>query len=83
MMVQLSTCSLFSSLSLYQDAGLIFLSAMANGIADSILDKGGSIEEVIFTTLVILSLGTASLGVLLALLGKYKLLDHVSYSPSL
>ena len=65
----------------YQDAGLIFLSAMANNIAESILDKGGSVEEVISTTLVILSLGTASMGVVLALLGKYQLLDIVSYLP--
>jgi hypothetical protein len=68
-------------LRIYQDAGLIFLSAMANNIAESILEKGGSVEEVISTTLVILSLGTASLGAVLALLGKYQLLDIVSYLP--
>lgn len=54
---------------------------MANNIAESILEKGGSVEEVISTTLVILSLGTASLGAVLALLGKYQLLDIVSYLP--
>lgn len=54
---------------------------MANNIAESILEQGGSVEEVISTTLVILSMGTASLGVVLALLGKYQLLDIVSYLP--
>ena len=29
-----------------QDAGLIFLSAMSNNIADSILKGGGTVEEV-------------------------------------
>jgi hypothetical protein len=61
-----------------KDAGLIFLSAMANGITESILSKGGSVEEVISTTLVILPLGTASLGVVLIFPGKF---DIVSYLP--
>jgi len=64
-----------------QDAGLIFLSVMANGIADRILDDGGSVEEVISTTLLILPLGTAALGLVLICLGKFKLLDIVSYLP--
>ncbi len=61
-----------------KDAGLIFLSAMANGITESILSKGGSVEEVISTTLVILPLGTASLGVVLIFPGKF---DIVAYFP--
>jgi SulP family sulfate permease len=65
-----------------QDAGLIFLSAMANSIANSILDDGGTVDEVVLsTTLVILPLGTASLGFVLILLGKFRLLDIVSYLP--
>ena len=35
-------------LSILQDAGLIFLSAMSNNIADSILKGGGTVEEVCF-----------------------------------
>ncbi|KAL7544042.1 hypothetical protein ACHAXR_013481 [Thalassiosira sp. AJA248-18] len=77
--------ALFSSLNFaigtVQDAGLIFLSAMSNSIAQSILDEGGTDEEVISTTLVILPLGTAVLGLVLMLLGKFKLLDIVSYLP--
>ena len=64
-----------------QDAGLIFLSAMASDIAESILKEGGTIEEVVSTTLVILPLGTAALGLVIILLGKFKLLDIVSYLP--
>lgn len=77
--------TLFSSLSFaigtVQDAGLIFLSAMANTIANAILSEGGSVEEVISTTLVVLPLGTATLGLVLMLLGKFRLLDIVSYLP--
>lgn len=76
---------LFSSLDFaigtVQDAGLIFLSAMSNSIADSILKEGGTVEEVVSTTLVILPLGTATLGLVLIFLGKFRLLDIVSYLP--
>ena len=54
---------------------------MSNRIADSILSGGGTIDEVISTTLVVLPLGTAALGIVLILLGKFKLLDIVSYLP--
>lgn len=64
-----------------QDAGLIFLSAMANTIANNIQDNGGTVDEIVSTTLVILPLGTASLGLVLIVLGKFKLLDIVSYLP--
>lgn len=64
-----------------QDAGLIFLSAMANTIANHIQDDGGTVDEIVSTTLVILPLGTASLGFVLILLGKFRLLDIVSYLP--
>ena len=77
--------ALFSSLNFsigtVQDAGLIFLSAMSNSIARTILHEGGTVEEVISTTLVILPLGTAALGLVLILLGKFRLLDIVSYLP--
>lgn len=77
--------ALFSSLNFaigtVQDAGLIFLSAMSNSIARKILHEGGTVEEVISTTLVILPLGTAALGLVLILLGKFRLLDIVSYLP--
>lgn len=77
--------TIFSSLDFaigtVQDAGLIFLSAMANAIANDILENGGSVDEVVSTTLVILPLGTASLGLVLILLGKFRLLDIVSYLP--
>jgi len=64
-----------------QDAGLIFLSAMSNIIANNILQNGGTTEEVVSTTLVILSLSTAALGALLVLMGRFKLADVVSYLP--
>lgn len=77
--------TLFSSLSFsigtVQDAGLIFLSVMANTIANTILGNGGTAEEVLSTTLVILPLGTAALGLVLMLLGKFRLLDIVSFLP--
>eukprot|EP00571_Detonula_confervacea_P008034 CAMPEP_0172316884 /NCGR_PEP_ID=MMETSP1058-20130122/29856_1 /TAXON_ID=83371 /ORGANISM="Detonula confervacea, Strain CCMP 353" /LENGTH=901 /DNA_ID=CAMNT_0013031315 /DNA_START=50 /DNA_END=2755 /DNA_ORIENTATION=+ len=77
--------TLFSSLDFsigtVQDAGLIFLSSMANSIAESILNEGGTIEEVISTTLVILPLGTATLGIVLIFLGKFRLLDIVAFIP--
>jgi hypothetical protein len=79
------TFAVFSSLDFaigtVQDAGLIFLSSMANSIANDILDNGGTVDEVLSTTLVILPLGTASLGFVLILLGKFRLLDIVSYLP--
>ena len=60
---------------------MIFLSSMSNSIAESILKEGGTVEEVVSTTLVILPLGTAALGLVLILLGKFRLLDIVSYLP--
>jgi len=77
-------CSVFSlnfAIGTVQDAGLIFLSAMSNQIADSILSGGGTIDEVVSTTLVVLPLGTAALGIVLIFLGKFKLLAIVSYLP--
>lgn len=73
--------SLPFSIGQVQDAGLIFLSAMSNTIANNILDNGGTTEEVVSTTLVILSISTATLGLILVLMGRFKLADVVSYLP--
>lgn len=82
--------TLFSSLTFsigqVQDAGLIFLSAMSNKIATKLLEESGgdmeSIgEEVLSTTIVLLGLATASLGVVLILMGKFRLADIVAYLP--
>lgn len=60
-----------------QDAGLIFLSAMAS----SIVAGCKSPESIIPTTLVVLSMYTALLGAMLILLGKLKLASVVQYLP--
>eukprot|EP00957_Ditylum_brightwellii_P056065 4248920-Ditylum_brightwellii.AAC.1 len=64
-----------------QDAGLIFLSAMSSKIADEIIKDGGTTDEILSTTIVTLGLATASLGVVLILMGKFKLADVVAYLP--
>jgi SulP family sulfate permease len=64
-----------------QDAGLIFLSHMANTMANSIIDEGGTSEEIISTALVILTLATFFTGIVLVLMGKFRLADLVSYLP--
>lgn len=76
---------LFSSLDFaigtVQDAGLIFLSAMANTIANQMQKDGHTTDEIVATTLVLLSSGTALLGVCLIVVGRFKLADAVSYLP--
>lgn len=64
-----------------QDAGLIFLSAMANTIAYRMLDDGHTEQEILSTTLVLLSVGTALLGIILVLMGRFRLADAVAYLP--
>lgn len=64
-----------------QDAGLIFLSHMSNTMANKIIDEGGTAKEAVSTALVVLSLATASTGVILILMGKFRLADLVSYLP--
>jgi SulP family sulfate permease len=64
-----------------QDAGLIFLSSMSNTIANRMLKEGGTPDDVVSTTLVLLSLGTAMLGLVLVAMGHFKLADAVSYLP--
>lgn len=77
--------TLFSNLEyaigMVQDAGLIFLSHMANTIADRMIEDGHSEAEILSTTLVLLCFGTAALGVVLILMGKFRLADAVAYLP--
>ncbi|CAH0475540.1 unnamed protein product [Peronospora belbahrii] len=63
-----------------QDAGLIFLSAMATSICNS-LGEQVTLEAKVTTTVVTIGMATASLGVVLVLLGKFKLAGLVSYLP--
>lgn len=78
---------LFSSLPFavgqVQDAGLIFLSSMASTIIQNIHNNYPSAEkeDIIFTVLISLSFSTAFLGVLLYLVGKFKLAQLVQYLP--
>jgi hypothetical protein len=75
----------FSSLSFakaeVQDAGLLFLSIMTNYIADTVLADGGSIEEILSTSIVTLAAATTSLGLVLMFLGKFNCANAVSYLP--
>jgi len=77
---QLSFC-LFSSLPFaigtVQDAGLIFLSTMSSKLANEILAEGGKDEEIMSTVLVLLSLGTATLGLVLIAMGHFRLAEYV------
>lgn len=76
---------LFSSLDFaigtVQDAGLIFLSAMANTIANTMLDDDESEKAIVSTTLVLLSLGTFALGIVLVVIGKFGFANAVSFLP--
>lgn len=71
--------SLFSSLPFaigtVQDAGLIFLSTMSSKLATEILADGGTDEVVLSTVLVLLGLGTATLGLLLIAVGHFRLAE--------
>ncbi|KAL4117579.1 hypothetical protein PRIC2_011567 [Phytophthora ramorum] len=63
-----------------QDAGLIFLSAMATSICNS-LGHEASPEAKVATTIVTIGIATASLGVCLVVMGRYKLAALASYLP--
>jgi MFS superfamily sulfate permease-like transporter len=65
-----------------QDAGLIFLSTIASNIVQYCKDRGCSDEEILATSLVGLSIFTATLGVGLILIGKLKLAAHVQKLPT-
>jgi hypothetical protein len=72
--------TLFSSLPFaigtVQDAGLIFLSSMSNQLATKILESDdGTEEQVLSTTLALLSVGTASLGLVLVVMGHFRLAE--------
>jgi sulfate permease, SulP family len=77
---QLCFC-LFSSLPFavgqVQDAGLIFLSAMAGSIAQSCESK----DNILPTTLFTLGICTASLGLMLIVVSKLKLASFVQFLP--
>lgn len=64
-----------------QDAGLIFLSTMSNTIANRMVDDGETEQAILSTTLVLLSAGTALLGLVLVAIGRLKLANAVSYLP--
>ncbi|KAI9918957.1 hypothetical protein PsorP6_011770 [Peronosclerospora sorghi] len=67
-----------------QDAGLIFLSAMASSIIKSLHDMQGdafSMEEVLATTLFTMAVSTAALGAALIVTGKLRLASFVQYLP--
>lgn len=75
--------TMFSSLDFaigtVQDAGLVFLSAMSSKIAENMRDDNAA--AILSTTLVLLSLGTAVLGLVLIVLGKFQLANAVSFLP--
>lgn len=60
-----------------QDAGLIFLSAMAGSIAYSGIDE----DQIIPTTLFVLAAATFLLGVMLIVASKLKLASIIQYLP--
>ncbi|RMX69466.1 hypothetical protein DD238_001378 [Peronospora effusa] len=67
-----------------QDAGLIFLSAMASSIIKSLHDMRGdafSMDEVLATTLFTMAVSTAVLGAALIVTGKLRLASFVQYLP--
>uniref|UniRef100_A0A7S1BZH2 SLC26A/SulP transporter domain-containing protein n=1 Tax=Corethron hystrix TaxID=216773 RepID=A0A7S1BZH2_9STRA len=68
-----------------QDAGLLFLSAMASDIADHVssmtLEGTDPTPAIISTAVVLLGLATAALGAALMAAGRLRLADAVSYLP--
>lgn len=65
-----------------QDAGLIFLSAMAEGIASYCAEqRPGDGAAMISTTVVLLSVATTALGVALIIVGRLRLASYVQYLP--
>jgi SulP family sulfate permease len=64
-----------------QDAGLVFLSAMASDIAVNMGASGASVKEIVATTIVTLSVFTAALGALLMVVARLKLASLIQYLP--
>jgi SulP family sulfate permease len=62
-----------------QDAGLIFLCTMANSVANGMANSDK--EAIVPTTLFVLSICTALLGVMLIIVAKLKLASIVQYLP--
>ena len=56
---------------------------MSTTIAKELLAEGASKEEVLSTTLALLASGTASLGFVLMLMGKFKMAEYVDGLTSL
>lgn len=63
-----------------QDAGLIFLSAIATSICNS-LGEDVSLETKVTTTVVTIGIATAALGGCLVAIGRFRLAGLVSYLP--
>ena len=65
-----------------QDAGLIFLSAMARDLVSRLKAMGVDDESILATVTVGLSLYTATLGCVLIIIGKFKLASYCQLLPS-
>jgi hypothetical protein len=63
-----------------KDAGLIFLSSMSNTIENRILNEGGATDDVLSTTSVLLSLGTAMLGLVLVAMGHFFIFSQTIFT---
>ncbi|POM75251.1 Sulfate Permease (SulP) Family, partial [Phytophthora palmivora] len=72
--------SLPFSIGQVQDAGLIFLSTMATSICNSLGDDV-PLEAKVTTSIIIIGIATASLGLCLVIMGKLKLAALASYLP--
>ncbi|OWZ19718.1 Sulfate Permease [Phytophthora megakarya] len=72
--------SLPFSIGQVQDAGLIFLSTMATSICNS-LGEDVPLEAKVTTSIIIIGIATASLGLCLVVMGKLKLAALASYLP--
>eukprot|EP00048_Salpingoeca_helianthica_P005435 m.87854 g.87854 ORF g.87854 m.87854 type:complete len:936 (+) comp13596_c0_seq1:303-3110(+) len=64
-----------------QDAGLIFLSAMASSIVSQTRERGATHDEILATVLCWLALSTAMLGLGLMITGTFRLASLVQYLP--
>ena len=67
------------AIGLVQDAGLIFLSKIATDIAIRL--EGEDPETIVATSLVVIAIGTITLGLVLVLIGRAKLAKFVSFLP--
>lgn len=65
-----------------QDAGLIFLATIASSIVEYCKEQNASDEEILATTLIGLSIFTASLGLGLYIIGQLRLAQYVQKLPT-